>query len=725
VVIRVTVPDIHPYTFKLIQLMTGPVPSHRRFTGEPVELTKLDALALGDLWATAKEIARIYQRPGESVAIDTANAILSRCEEVEPAFRGSACRDYLEALASENEDKAGKEPETAFGIQDRFVWEAACFVLSRCIDLSFDGLAPTARRFLASADWKAMPHLAIAMARLVNADYTKETLEKLANDFADSPLFVAELRTAASLDLPANITVADAYPDLGRAKTDGEAHHQLSDYPGYVGFAETGLKDAVERLRKIYASELPYASDKAFTLKESEVIARLARVALDRDETWLPPVLDELLHKVSLAPTAAKSVPSQSVAINLGHAVEAFPTPEAVETLRQVLRDIRHAGVEKKLQRNLRGAERGLANRPEIALRLPFDQALSKSQLTTLSRCLEAGLALRMVLDYEDWRIRLAEHPQAKALAGKLVWRILDASDESVSVLPAVECGGLTLRDASGVAISAKPDSRVTLWHPLDATDGEQRIWRDRLAALRIKQPFKQIFREYYVVPSDELSTTATEMFSGHIVAIIPFLGLARRERWNLEYDCLARSFGQWTARFDLADHIYPGCEGATTTQNVSLWASSKRPSPACLGSLDPITLSEILRAIDLLVSASAFALSGDDRMRHYEDRLQHLGQGPLGAMAEMRKQALEHAFKGLEGMDDVQFDARHLRVDRYAIHLATGRVTCDGEPIAIDVPKPKLAAVPWLPHDEKLLETIFYTAAELARRHPLPATQL
>jgi hypothetical protein len=67
--------------------------------------------------------------------------------------------------------------------------------------------------------------------------------------------------------------------------------------------------------------------------------------------------------------------------------------------------------------------------------------------------------------------------------------------------------------------------------------------------------------------------------------------------------------------------------------------------------------------------------------------------------------------------MNDIQFEARHLRIGPYAIHLATGRVTCDGEPIIIDLPKPKLAAVPWLPHDEKLLETIFYTAVELAQR--------
>jgi hypothetical protein len=56
--------------------------------------------------------------------------------------------------------------------------------------------------------------------------------------------------------------------------------------------------------------------------------------------------------------------------------------------------------------------------------------------------------------------------------------------------------------------------------------------------------------------------------------------------------------------------------------------------------------------------------------------------------MMDMRKRALEHAFRSLDGMADLHFDARHVRLGPYAIHLATGRVTCRGEPIMIDVPK-------------------------------------
>jgi hypothetical protein len=417
-------------------------------------------------------------------------------------------------------------------------------------------------------------------------------------------------------------------------------------------------------------------------------------------------------------------VPSQSVSIALGHAVEAFPTPEAVATLRAVLGAIRHAGVEKKLRRNLRGAERGLAGRPEIALRFPLDQPLSKPQVTALARCLEAGLAFRMVLDYAAWRVRLADHPQAKTLASSLVWRILDAEGRSTAVLPEPERGGATLRNAAGATVTAPPGARVMLWHPLDATAAERRAWRDRLAAEQIRQPFKQVFREHYVPAPEELSATETAMFSGHAVSIRPFLGLARQERWRLEYHRLARSFGPWLARLDVADDIYPGCEGSTRIGSLGLWVSKGgKPSPARLGDVPPATLSEILRTVDLLASVSGFALGTDDEVPSRNARLHDLARRPLGPMAEMRKQALERALRGLNGMAGLQFDARHLRLGPYAIHLATGRVTRDGEPVVINLPKASnLAAVPWLPYDEKLLETICYTAIEIAARLPSPA---
>jgi hypothetical protein len=213
-------------------------------------------------------------------------------------------------------------------------------------------------------------------------------------------------------------------------------------------------------------------------------------------------------------------------------------------------------------------------------------------------------------------------------------------------------------------------------------------------------------------VPPDERADTATAIFAGHVVAVTPFLGLARQERWRVDDHYLTRSFGRWTARLHLADPIYPGRGGGTTTGNLGVWAQGEN-RPVRLGALPTATLSEIMRAVDLLVSTSGFAVMTEDTDTSDETHLRRLPETPLGAMAEIRKQALERMLRDLDG---VQFDARHLRLGSYAIHLATGRVTRDGEPVAVDLPKDtNRTARPWLAYDEKLLERIYWTAIEIA----------
>jgi hypothetical protein len=293
------------------------------------------------------------------------------------------------------------------------------------------------------------------------------------------------------------------------------------------------------------------------------------------------------------------------------------------------------------------------------------------------------------------------------------------AAGGSIAVLPVSDGDRPALQDIAGKDVAPAPACRVTLWAPSDATAEERDAWRDRLAGLRIKQPFKQVFREHYVAPPDERADATTATFAGHVVAVTPFLGLAQQERWRIDDAYLTRSFGRWTARLYLADPIYPGRGGRTTTGNLGVWPAGEN-RPIRLGALPAATLSEIMRAVDLLVSASSFAVMTEDADPSHESYLRRLAETPLGAMAEIRKQALKRMLRGLDGF---RFDARHLRLGAYAIHLATGRVTRDGDSVAIDLPKDtNRIARPWLPYDEKLLERLYWTAIEIALRLSAPA---
>ena len=207
------------------------------------------------------------------------------------------------------------------------------------------------------------------------------------------------------------------------------------------------------------------------------------------------------------------------------------------------------------------------------------------------------------------------------------------------------------------------------------------------------------------------------------------------------------RAFGPTRATFQVGAELYPGLEG--TCESMALLveqAKGRAWVPAVIGALDPIVFSEICRAVDLLVSTCAFAADDDRsslpltvadlgvhlagqaapglpaaahprvaRMR----RIDHLGALPLSAMAQSRRDAIARVFADAIEQGRVVLDERHVRVGPCAVHLATARVTRDGEPVELPAPpaKPRLAAVPWLPYDEVLLQRIADAVGALLAR--------
>ena len=89
--------------------------------------------------------------------------------------------------------------------------------------------------------------------------------------------------------------------------------------------------------------------------------------------------------------------------------------------------------------------------------------------------------------------------------------------------------------------------------------------------------------------------------------------------------------------------------------------------------------------------------------------------------MAGMRRAVLQQVFAQQIAEGRMAIAPRHLMVGRHAIHLATGRITLDGAEVMVEVVAKgsKLAAVPWLPHDEALLDTIAGLAGQLLNSQP------
>lgn len=713
----------------LVARLTGTA-DHPRFTGTPIDLSTLDAHTLGAVWPALRrtecavmlrdfayddpraEFARWLHGQTDAlglVPLVDADAALELFRDIPPgawqrALEELPCLDALPSPTLQAElARIASEPEE-------------------------DGLRAASAYGAYALDWFAG-----------RRDFSARR-DAYAQALADSPFRVRELDVLPELGPAALLALAathDSYFAPKRLWIDfSDPAVTLAEDAAYVEFARDALTEAARQVAAIHAGTVPYEADRAFTTDDAQVVARAARVAAYRDEAWLRPLIGPLLTGVCVAPTAAKTAPSQSLAIALGHAVETIPTPESVRALRDALAAVRHAGVQKKLARNLKPAERALGERPHTALRMTLDAKPDKKQLAMLAACMEAGFWQPMTLGLAEWRERLVDAPAGAAFSTRMIWQARGSDGSTQSFIPEIAKGKVCLRNAAGHACDIADGSDIRLWHPLLADADERLAWQRAIVGRALRQPVRQAFREYYVPEESDASASDSAMFEGHVLSSRPLLGVARREGWSIRAydDGLVREFGDVRATFLVDARLYPGSESHGTSRRLHVERRHERRwVPLPIGEIDRVVFSEVARAVDLLVSVSAFALDDDatrtataalavDPVRQRDidadrwQRLNRLSDLPLGVMARHRKHVLSLVFADAIAQGRMTIDERHVRVGAWSVHCATGRVTRDGEPVepATEPPPSPLRAVPWLPYDEALLQRIVDVVAGL-----------
>lgn len=586
------------------------------------------------------------------------------------------------------------------------------------------------------------PWVLPALARWADADTARKVREHLVATHARSLFLLKELEAAESLAARTVLELArprllPSWPGFEFEQPVGirppDPVELLANDPAYVQLAHDLLRAAVVRIEDIYAGRIAYVADGAFTVDDSPSIARAAQVAALHDEPWLGELIETLLPKACVAPTSAATVPSQSVAIALGHAIERYPTPESVRALRTALAEVRHAGLKKKLSRHLKPAQQGLASRPEVALRLLMDTTADKAVQQTLKVCLEAGFVRGLELSWPDWRNKFARTPNGRLFATALIWTATTPGGSPAAfMLDAKGAEGAPIRH-DGTKVEIDEASSIRLWHPLLASEKDRDEWRDFLTSRRIRQPIRQAFREFYVADHTERSRTATRMFAGYALALRPLLGLVRREGWKIDRDeGLVRRFGELRAALGFDTELYPGAAPSVETVEIRLQAIEGRGWKACrLQDVEPVVLSEVCRAVDLLVSVASVAVNEpgeappeaprgtcipvprfvpmDAATLARWKRIEHLAELNRKEMMLMRQAVLRRAFEQPIAEGRVRIGDRHAEVGEFRVHLATARSTRAGEPVDLDLgpDRKNLRAIPWLPYDEVLLERV------------------
>ncbi|MFF5159187.1 DUF4132 domain-containing protein [Streptomyces sp. NPDC000348] len=221
----------------------------------------------------------------------------------------------------------------------------------------------------------------------------------------------------------------------------------------------------------------------------------------------------------------------------------------------------------------------------------------------------------------------------------------------------------------------------MRLWHPIRASTHDIRAWRERLVTERLRQPFKQAFRETHLLtPAEEETGAYSNRFAAHIVHYRQLYALFKERGWQANFlgrydggrDGEARAEfgdGEWRACFhheaatDAGDHAP---EHAATDRVRFERRDGRRWREAPPAEVPPLVFSEAMRDVDLFVGVTSIAADpewtdrGEDRRAGY---WRTAAFGALTASAEVRREALERILPRLKIAGRCTLDGRFLVV--------------------------------------------------------------
>lgn len=230
---------------------------------------------------------------------------------------------------------------------------------------------------------------------------------------------------------------------------------------------------------------------------------------------------------------------------------------------------------------------------------------------------------------------------------------------------------GLSLELLDGTEVSVGADEELRIAHPFHLyQSGTWQQYQKVLFERRIRQPFKQVFRELYVKLPEELGLKASRMFAGNQIQPQKTVGCLRGRRWVADYEeGLQKIYYKENivARiYAMADWFSPSDIEAPTLEWVEFF-DRKTFQPLTMEQVPDLIYSEVMRDVDLAVSV-AHAGGVDPESSH--------------STIEMRRRIVELNLP-LFGLSNVILKDSHALIHgrraSYNVHLGSGVVHQEG----------------------------------------------
>ncbi|MCI4670345.1 MAG: DUF4132 domain-containing protein [Bacteroidia bacterium] len=298
-----------------------------------------------------------------------------------------------------------------------------------------------------------------------------------------------------------------------------------------------------------------------------------------------------------------------------------------------------------------------------------------KKALSSQKYRFEAFWRYKKSWNFKDWVHYLLNHKLLEIISKKLIWQFELAGNKRNGIF---QHGRLV--DVQGDELRGLEESKVSLWHPCEATVAEVQAWRAYMFRHQIKQPFKQAFREIYLLTEAELETdTFSNRFTRHIVRHQKLAALARQRHWtyngiySYDYPYLEyKDFGLKVI-FDLSSEGDLAVTGKVSFQEIN---SNKEIR---LLEVPEIIFSESMRDADLYVGVCSIGLEDEwDQGAHYSYWSSY-SKADLSETAKTRKNILENMIPKLKIGDQCEITDKYLivkgKIRTYKIHLGSGNI--------------------------------------------------
>ena len=237
---------------------------------------------------------------------------------------------------------------------------------------------------------------------------------------------------------------------------------------------------------------------------------------------------------------------------------------------------------------------------PDV-LELNKHRKVLREQWTRSKKGLEEAMIRGDVFSYSEI-INLLEHPVIAKHLEKLVF--ISNEDKIGFFID----GKLT--SAKGEVFEANDDTTFRIAHCYDLH--KNNVWTDFQSYCfdnKLKQPFKQIFRELYVPTPDELKEKSiSRRYAGHQVHPKQTLALLKTRGWKVDYEeGLQKVFhkeGYQVKLYAMADWFSPADVESPTLETIE-FHSLKDYKNIPFEAVNPRLFSEVMRDIDLVVSVA------------------------------------------------------------------------------------------------------------------------